>query len=156
MKDIQNESEDMQRWFVLHLTPVSPGCVYVSGQFNERVEPLGEEPVVTLTLWLPARCIIEASIKSRAAGRMWLKSLQVAGLLVFLLLWFLLLVLKLLLLHGRQTRNTVKYQLFRVGAWSRNQNSPGCLGKSFFWSGLGRCLLWDVFFCWEEFLVHLG
>lgn len=32
-----------------------PGCVYVSGQFNERVEPLGEEPVVTLTLWLPAR-----------------------------------------------------------------------------------------------------
>jgi len=57
---------------------VVPGCVYVSGQFNERVEPLGEEPVVTLTLWLPARCIIEASIKSRAAGRMWLKSLQVA------------------------------------------------------------------------------
>lgn len=57
---------------------VVPGCVYVSGQFNERVEPLGEEPVVTLTLWLPARCITEASVKSRAAGRMWLKSLQVA------------------------------------------------------------------------------
>jgi hypothetical protein len=56
----------------------SEGCVYVSGQFNERVEPLGEEPVVTLTLWLPARCITEASVKSRAAGRMWLKSLQVA------------------------------------------------------------------------------
>lgn len=50
----------------------------MSGQFNERVEPLGEEPVVTLTLWLPARCITEASVKSRAAGRMWLKSLQVA------------------------------------------------------------------------------
>ena len=72
----------------------------MSGQFNERVEPLGEEPVVTLTLWLPARCTIDASIKSRAAGRMWLKSLQVAGRLVFLLLWLLLLVLKLLLSHG--------------------------------------------------------
>ncbi|CAK9023390.1 unnamed protein product [Durusdinium trenchii] len=57
---------------------VVPGCVYVSGQFNERVEPLGDEPVVTLTLWLPAQNILDASPRSRAAGRMWLKSLQLA------------------------------------------------------------------------------
>ena len=55
---------------------VVPGCVYVSGQFNELVEPLGDEPVVTLTLWMPAPCILDASLQSRAAGRMWLKSLQ--------------------------------------------------------------------------------
>ncbi|CAJ1399109.1 unnamed protein product [Effrenium voratum] len=55
-----------------------PGCIYVSGQFNELVEPLGNEPIVTLTLWLPARCIQEASLQSKAAGRMWLISLQCA------------------------------------------------------------------------------
>ncbi|CAE7509200.1 unnamed protein product [Symbiodinium sp. CCMP2456] len=53
-----------------------PGCIYVSGQFNELVVPLGEEPLVTLTLWLPAARIAEASLQQRAAGRVWLKSLQ--------------------------------------------------------------------------------
>ncbi|CAE7564432.1 STE23 [Symbiodinium natans] len=53
-----------------------PGCIYVSGQFNELVVPLGEEPLVTLTLWLPAARVAEASLKQRAAGRVWLKSLQ--------------------------------------------------------------------------------
>ena len=53
-----------------------PGCIYVSGQFNELVVPLGEEPLVTLTLWLPAARVAEASLQQRAAGRVWLKSLQ--------------------------------------------------------------------------------
>ena len=53
-----------------------PGCIYVSGQFNELVVPLGEEPLVTMTLWFPAVRVRDASVCSRAAGRLWLKSLQ--------------------------------------------------------------------------------
>ncbi|CAK0875023.1 unnamed protein product, partial [Prorocentrum cordatum] len=52
------------------------GCLYSSGQFAEVVQPLGDLPLLTLTLWLPAARVDMAGSNSRAAGRMWLLSLQ--------------------------------------------------------------------------------
>jgi len=54
----------------------APGCLYASGQFSEVVEPLGDEPLAAITLWLPADREASASALNRAAGRLWLLSLQ--------------------------------------------------------------------------------
>jgi len=54
----------------------APGCLYASGQFSEVVEPLGDEPLGAITLWLPADRVASASALNRATGRLWLLSLQ--------------------------------------------------------------------------------
>lgn len=53
-----------------------PGCLYVSGQFSEVVQRLGPEPLGAVTLWLPADRVADADAAGRAAGRLWLLSLQ--------------------------------------------------------------------------------